>query len=594
MNPRPARSPSPSSRARLLAALLPLTALAGACGEASGPEGPTSNDASAGRAPGDALAAPTPEEVDSRFPKATKGTKHRLGATTEEAAGPAPAPRTPTPVFEDEAPLSSVERSFGPVPPGEVKGGSAWSADYRHLGKVTLAEDGKLHVEIDGRVVGRHDQVSHNTLTFSPDGSRWAYAFVQDGQTFVSLDGKEVGGYDGITTSRILFDPKGEHVAFTAQKGGKQFIVLDGKELEKHDGVGPRGLIFSPEGSRWGYLARNGEKWSVVVDGKPGAAFDGITPAGVIFSHDGRRFAYTAQRGDKWLMVTNDEAGPEYDGIMRFVFADAGSRLAYITRNGKDAREYAWTIVSEGEETPPYDNLMRGAPVLSPDGAHMAYGAQIGDEMVLIIDGEEKVRAPFGPDEAAAFRLPVFSDDGAHMAYSITRDGVEVVLLDGREIATYHNVLGMKFSPDGGRLAIVTKDENGKLHIHVDGEASPPYDQITRESPAFSPDGTRMAYGAGNGGEYFVVVDGVPGKAYRYVNSSSLAFTPDGEHVVYVAAKDDLNQFIVMDGLESGKRYDQVGKRADPLLVAPDRARLGAIRNGEYFSVEVSIPTDGQ
>src|SRR5688500_6980276 len=50
-------------------------------------------------------------------------------------------------------------------------------------------------------------------------------------------------------------------------------------------------------------------------------------------------------------------------------------------------------------------------------------------------------------------------------------------------------------SPDGRRGAYVEPVEGG-FRVMVDGVDQPPYEQIARGTPVFSPDGQRLAYAA--------------------------------------------------------------------------------------------------
>jgi Tol biopolymer transport system component len=170
-----------------------------------------------------------------------------------------------------------------------------------------------------------------------------------------------------------------------------------------------------------------------------------------------------------------------------------------------------------------------------------------------------------------------FSQDGRHVAIA-SEDGGKgyIISVDGKPGPEHSAIDSPALSPDGTRLAYVTwKGE--KWIVVVDGKPSPEYDEIINgrdvfasyderfrhgwepEPPfwsrvIFSSDGKRFAYGAVQGQKSLVVVDGLPGTTYDEIGF--LLFSPDGKRFAYTA-RIGQKQFVVVDGRPE-REYDRI------------------------------------
>lgn len=122
----------------------------------------------------------------------------------------------------------------------------------------------------------------------------------------------------------------------------------------------------------------------------------------------------------------------------------------------------------------------------------------------------------------------------------------------------------MVVSPDGRRLAYVTRQDNGK-RVVVDGAEGKLYSDIpeVRLSEAgrpaeirFSPDSKRVAYVASRDKLCFVVVGDVEGKPYEYIKVGGIIFSADSKRVAFVARREE-KEIVVVDGVE-GKPFDYI------------------------------------
>ena len=101
-------------------------------------------------------------------------------------------------------------------------------------------------------------------------------------------------------------------------------------------------------------------------------------------------------------------------------------------------------------------------------------------------------------------------------------------------------------------------------------------------TPAFSPDGKRIAYAATKGKKWLVVADGQPGPEYDECGAGTPVFSPDGKRVAYSARKGG-KQLVVVDG-QPGPEYDIIS--VDPVFDAGGSARYMAVKKRHLYRVK--------
>ncbi len=416
------------------------------------------------------------------------------------------------------------------IPDGVQVADTVASPDARHVACVEsrpkdagavegtrAARERVYTVAVDGRRGSVYEWVVGRSLTFSPDGSRYAFEVSHDGRIFVvagptdgsapaqeglgffmvarvtfSPDGKRlayrvrpervgasvmvVDGRSGEAfdpapdlakeaddDAESIFSKDGRRFAFRAWHGGKQLFVIDGTPGTPYDEV--RKLVFSTDGNHYGYLVRNREggadRFFVVFDGKEQPRYDLV--AGLVMAPDGRRFAYAAQRAGKQMLVVNDKAYKPYDGLGDIAMSPDGRRLAVSALSGKQ-----WVPIVDGKEAAPLDGI--GRFIYSADGRHIAYAASHGKKQAVVVDGRE------GPAFDVVGTL-TFSPDGARLAYG----AADAALGDGRFLVVDDKVLGpaglFSFSPDGRHVAhaVPLSGQPGageKWGLSIDGAAA--------------------------------------------------------------------------------------------------------------------------
>lgn len=393
---------------------------------------------------------------------------------------------------------------------------------------------------VSERLVARmtnYTKEADESFIVSPDQRHVAYATVV-GSLFgrkmsVVVDGKEIGRYDNITGKTLLFSPDSRRFAFGALRDGKRLVVVDGKEeITGHDRLGGGSFVFSPDSRRLAYGAGTlDKKWSVIVDGQPGKLYDSIGTGNIRFSPDSSQLAYVATRDGKWFVVIDGREGQPHDGIVDFslVFSP-GQTVGYISNIGSKRL----AVIGE-QHYGPYDRVDEIA--FSRDGKRFGFLAFDSGAPIVVIDGKEPAR-----HESIFEGTLVFSPDGRRVAYGASSKGRSFYVVDGTEGAGYEGLGKIMFSPDGRRLAYFAQKKGEGNYVVVDGKELGPYVNAGPQM-SFSPDGNHLAYAAGTK-RRLVFLDGREG-------SSPLGLSKGGEIIF-----DSPDQFHYLSMKRDGEVFE--------------------------------------
>ena len=139
-----------------------------------------------------------------------------------------------------------------------------------------------------------------------------------------------------------------------------------------------------------------------------------------------------------------------------------------------------------------------------------------------------------------------FSPDGKRLAYvGITEQGSHVVV-DGKEGPGYEKVWDIKFFDESKRFLYRARKETRKHVVVVDGKEGPISDRINNFK--FCTNDKRFMYVAYIEGKAHLIVDGEIGQSF--IGIENPLFSPDSSKVVYWALKNEMNYCFIMNGKE--------------------------------------------
>lgn len=400
----------------------------------------------------------------------------------------------------------------------------------------------------------------------SPDRRRRVEVLESLAGQSVRLDDSEGADFRGVAVETVTFSADGARLAYAAESELGWHLVVDGRPSRAWDGIGE--VAFSPDGGSIAYAAANRAGWRIVLDGVPGPTFDAVLADTLSFSRSSTHLAYAAQARDGVVAVLDGRAGGRHDGIARLGFAGPDGPLAYVARN--EAHSF---VVVDGVAGEPFDAIGEVAFA----AGHVAYTALREPSWVAVVD--RAIQPAF--ERVDALRLAA---DGRHFAYVARRGHEQLVVHDGVPEGPYRFVDrgSLRFAPDG-RLAYAASPahagapeaaaRHAEMQMWLDGAAGPSFERLG--PPVFAAEGRRWGYVGERSARAFVVIDGQPSSPHRWAND--LSFSADGAHFAYLA-RQARHPIVVHDG-----RHTAVPDAVDGSLVLDRSGRhwaaLAAIRS---------------
>ena len=208
--------------------------------------------------------------------------------------------------------------------------------------------------------------------------------------------------------------------------------------------------------------------------------------------------------------------------------------------------------------------------VFSSDGSALAYAVRgVGGARFIINEREGPKFDVVLPDTF------VFSNDGKRHAYLAKRALDLVAVVDGvlqadagGDLAAWN--VNPAFSPDGSKLAYVARNTQvGKFCVVVNGKAGDLLDGVDGRFLRFSADSAHFAYPATERGKWFRMVDGKRSLVFDGIGVD-FVFSSDGKRTAWTG-RNGPEWFLVVDGKLETKIEGIVD---GTLTFSPDRKRL--------------------
>lgn len=401
---------------------------------------------------------------------------------------------------------------------------------------------------------------------------------IPDIPTFLAGDVKVSEFPDGPPPSNPILSMTGQRAAWTTQR---HVAYLDGEVVDGADSV--RGGMFSPNGQYFAYVstdataddpptlgtASDDEAYVVVGD----VQFGPHQRLQLLAVQDDGAVQYLAGRSGSRAVYIDDVAGPSFQRIDRIDLVrheDQGSVVAYRALGG----DQQCAVVGVEADC----HAMVGRPVLSPDGAKIAYTAadKLG-ALYVVVDGQRAADTHKFID----WRIAVGDQD--MLAYvAQAADGGRQVSINGKLGTHYERVRHLTLGARGKTVAYAALADSTWRLVLGTSPQKPVQGEIKK-----------IALGPTEANWAMVVQDGVgtrlvtprgEGAPYRSVNW--LTLRNDGNAAAYVGQTK--TGFVAVFGESVSEPYDEIG---DLRFLAGGGTAYVARRETEWFVVTSGAAT---
>jgi Tol biopolymer transport system component len=287
-------------------------------------------------------------------------------------------------------------------------------------------------------------------------------------------------------------------------------------------------------------------------------------------------------------------------GVLAFVAVDRGIPQIFVI--GADGTGRRRLTGAAGPST---------TPVWSPDGQRIAFVRQTTTDTHIYImnaDGGSQRPLTTGRGHVAS---PAWSPGGQQIVFTATRNGVSQIAVmrsDGsrrRDLAPSHrDQRAPAWSPNGQLIAFLFRASLGHLDLYVVGADGQNLRQVPTPTPGVEPDvkeftwlpDGRLAYTNRSGpAQDAVTVTTVNGEEHRLLGgASSPAWAPDGRRVAFSASHSGAAQIYVADNA-GGKavRLTELGLTSVRPTWSPDGRQIAFLTLERAIAALTVMDADG-
>ncbi len=356
-----------------------------------------------------------------------------------------------------------------------------WNPELSHRAAIERAATAAYVVvsDVAGETrLGPFEDVKIWPDCFGSPGDRLLFTFTRGGASWVWIDGEELGPYAGVEAPRWL----GRTPAFIVRTAAARHLWLAGRML------GPFELVWSvqlADDCALGVCYQDGDGHHVLHGERRYGPF--AQRPGFALGAGGRLAIEHEVDGETQVELGDGQVVGRF-GRLRSLdssFSPDGRRLAFAYDQGDFAGFY---LDGVRRECWGYTD----GPWWSPDGAHVAWGAD-AESGLLVVDGvEQLLPRRIDWESGSSFRFAA----GGEFCFTLDAEGEQVLRIGQREFgpfalgdsarrATHEKVA---FSADGAQFAFMYSEQGGATYVRRSSRVFGPYGR--RTSFTLSPEGT--------------------------------------------------------------------------------------------------------